>query len=200
MGAVGVVLAVAAVTAAFLTWQAAQTLTRIEKHRWHADLTPEFDAGVEGDRLVLAFTGPVGLDRLDEVTVTIRDEGGVDRLEQVIAGGPTREDVEAQVWAPRRFNTAAKDQALDDTGRRARAHLIREVASWHPLMLVPSEPPGWSASTPQDRPIVAKRWAEDYAGKPLRLLITCRREGHERWHVPLDIAPPSDGWPIPSWP
>jgi hypothetical protein len=197
MAVVGVVVAVAGVAAAFLTWQAAQALTRIEKHRWHADLTPEFDAGVDGDRLVLAFTGPVGLDRLDEVTVTIRDEGGVDRLGRVIAGGPTREDVEAHVWGPRRFNTDAKDQALDDTGRSARPHLIRELGSWHPLVLVPSEPPAWSAPTPQDRPAAIKSWGEEYAGKPLRLLVTCRREGHEPWHVPLEVDPPSDGWPMP---
>ena len=34
----GAVVAVAGVTAAFLTWQATQTLSRIEKRRWHADL------------------------------------------------------------------------------------------------------------------------------------------------------------------
>jgi hypothetical protein len=200
MGAIGVVLAVAGVTAAFLTWRAAHTLTRIETRRLHADLTPEFDASVKGERLVLAFTGPVGLDRLDEVTVTIRDEGGVDRLGQMIAGPVTREDVVAHVWAPRRFDTGAKDQALDETGRQARAHLIREVGSWHPLMLTPSQPPDWSAPTPHDVPAAVKSWDEDYADRPLRLLITCRREGHEPWHVPRDVAPPSDGWPMPSRP
>lgn len=196
----GAVVAVAGVTAAFLTWQATQTLSRIEKRRWHADLTPEFDARVEGERLVLELTGPVGLDRLDEVTVTIRDQGGVDRQGQIIAGTVTGEDVVAHVWGPRRFDTAAKDQALGDTGRMARPHLIREVGSWHPLMLTPSQPAEWSAPTPQDRPAAIKRWGEDYADKPLRLLITCCREGHEPWHISRDVAPPSDGWPTPSWP
>jgi len=148
--------------------------------------------------LVLAFTGPVGLVRLDEVTVTIRDEGGVDRLGQMFAGTVTREDVVAHVWGPRRFDTAAKDQALDETGRTARAHLIREVGSWHRLMLTPSRPPDWSAPTPHDVPTAVKSWGEDVADKPVRVLITCRREGHEPWHVLRDVAPPSDGWPMPS--
>jgi hypothetical protein len=201
VGAVAdVVLAVAAVAAAFLTWRAAHALTQIERQRWHADLTPEFDASVDGERLLLTFTGPAGLHRLDEVTVTICDEGGVDRLGQMPAGSATREDVVAHVWAPRCFDTAAKDQTLSNTGRTARAHLIRELGSWHPLLLMPSRPPEWSAPTPEDLPAAVKRWGEEYADKPLRLLITCRREGDEPWHVARAVDAPSDGWPTRSWP
>jgi hypothetical protein len=196
MGVAAIVLAVAGVAAAFLTWRATHALTTIEKHRWHAALTPEFDAKVEGERLVLEFTGPVGLDRLDEVTVTLRDEGGVDRTGQMIAGTVAGEEVLTHIWGPRRFDTMAEDQALDDTGRRARAHLIREVGSWHGLMLTPSRPPAWSAPMPDDMALAVKCWGEEYADKPLRVRITCRRDGYELWHVNRDVAPPLGGWPI----
>ena len=198
MGAVGVLVAIAGVVATFFTWRATQTLARIEKRRWHEDLTPEFDVRIDDNRLAVAFTGPTGLGQLDEVTVTIQDNGGVDRFSQTHAGGPTRDEVAAHIWGPRRFDTDATDQALDDTGRTARAHLIHELGSWHPLLLSPTQPPGWSAPSSADWPVAVKAWARDYGDKPVRVLITCRHGAHEPWNVLHQIDPPPGGWPMPS--
>jgi hypothetical protein len=79
IGSLSAFAALVAAVAAVGAWKAAVTLAAIERHRWHDDLTPKFEVRCRvtgGDRaeLRVAFVGPPGLDRLDRMTVSIRDD------------------------------------------------------------------------------------------------------------------------------
>jgi hypothetical protein len=64
---------------------AASATAALDSQRRHDELTPEFDISITagengiGDHaeMRVALTGPAGLDRLDEVTIAILDEAGV---------------------------------------------------------------------------------------------------------------------------
>src|SRR6266702_1209892 len=103
LSAVGTLVAAGAAVGA---WKAAQQanqaaaiMAEIERHRWHAELTPQFEVScraTSSDRtkLQVAFVGPPGLDRLDHVTITIRDD--LRGRKPVIAGSATAEEIARQ--------------------------------------------------------------------------------------------------------
>jgi hypothetical protein len=178
-----VVAAVAAVGAGIAAWQsgrAAASLTAIEQHRWHADLTPQFTVNCRtngGDRaqLKVALLGPPGLDRLDQVTVTIRDD--VRGRESVTAGGPTAEQIARQVWRPYRF--VPRVDGADETGRSVEPFSLL-LGDWRPLTLERTPPPPWSSDSGS--------WQERHADQPVRLTLSCYRRDHEPWTVPVEIV------------
>jgi hypothetical protein len=47
-----------------------------------------------------------------------------------------------------------------------------------------SVPPSWTD---------AGAWRRDYTGKPVRIAITCRREGYEPWVIPLEVEVTAPG-------
>ena len=57
------------------SWAAAWKLTTIERHRWHADMEPRLNAYIASAcNLHIELLGPSGLNKLDEVTVTVRSD------------------------------------------------------------------------------------------------------------------------------
>ncbi len=165
-------------------YQTAETLAVIERHRWHADLTPEITAKFV-DRLGqctlrIALAGPVGLDRLDSVTVTMQNEGGVDHAGHSLPGGPSAEEVEAVVWSPYRF-TPSSDGT--DTRGRAPAPFPLERGQWRPFSIDVPPTPHWMQHD---------WWETYYADKPIRLTFECRRADHEPWIIPFEI--PARTW------
>ncbi|MFJ4829437.1 hypothetical protein ACIP79_05850 [Streptomyces sp. NPDC088747] len=70
----------------------ADAVARIERERWHADLTPQFRVTLEprydGDRagLILHLAGPLPLGRLDEIRVEVAQSNDVDYTAPVAAG------------------------------------------------------------------------------------------------------------------
>src|SRR6185437_11233766 len=101
----------------------ARALADIEQDRRHSEPTPRFRVRVEpwtaGNnedlRLRIMLTGPTGLDRIDGLTVTIRDDHFRRGDGTLTAGGPTREEVKAQVWGPYRFRPGTgPDESLAD--------------------------------------------------------------------------------------
>jgi hypothetical protein len=189
--AVGLVTAVAAVgawMAARYSSQATAAMTAIERRRWHADLTPQFEVRcwvTSGERakLRVALVGPAALDRLDRVTVRIRDD--IPGRAPVTASGPTAEEIARQVWGPYRFVPGV--DGADQTGRRV-APFGLLLGDWRPLALERTPSPTWSTDP--------AGWRRQYDDHPARLTLTCVREGDERWTVPLEVqvdkgTPPS---------
>jgi hypothetical protein len=157
--------AVGAWMAAVQASRAATTLTMIERNRWHADLTPRFEAScgaTGGDRaqLHLRFVGPSGLDGLDRVQVSIR--GDIRGRAPVIAGGPTAEEIDRQVWGPYRFVPGV--DGADATGRSV-APVELLLGEGRPFALERTPPPPWSKD--------CGGWQQQYADQPVQLTLTC---------------------------
>jgi hypothetical protein len=192
-GAVSALVAAAAAVGSLLAARqanrAALTLATIERDRWHADLAPKFEVSCRatgGDRaaLRLVFVGPAGLDRLDQVTVSIRDD--IRGRAPVIAGGPTTEQIARQVWGPYRFVPGV--DGAEETGR-ALAPVELLLGDWRPFALERTLPPPWSSDT--------DGWRREYADQPLRLTLTCLRDGQPPWTVPVE-APVEQGAHTPD--
>ncbi len=187
--------AVLSAVAACGAWAAASAANRtstslaaIERDRWHADLTPEFDIAcraVSSTRaeLRVELVGPVGLDRLEEVRVSIRDD--IQGRARVVAGGPSAEEIAAQVWGPYRFVPGV--DGADPTGRTVKPVEL-SLGDWPPFSLERTPPPPWSGGD-------SGWWHQEYAGKPVRLTLRCYHADHQPWIVPreVDIEEPSAG-------
>jgi len=161
---------------------ASERLTAIEVLRRHEDLTPELDirctyfAG--GDvTLELELIGPTGLDRLDEVRVRIRNDRP-DRTTPRPGNGLTAEQLADAIWGPYRLKPEVRD-----TDRLGREHgpFILPRQEPYKLSLEPSTVPSWFT--------VPEMWRRDFEGAPIRLEITCRREGYEPWVLLREITP-----------
>jgi hypothetical protein len=104
---------------------AASTMARIERERRHTELTPHFtlagepwNQGSLDVRLWLELTGPVGLDRIDAMTVVIRDEWRQDMVHRIPHG---RLDNEAgDLRAPLKFVAGPDGSTVDASGRAVR--------------------------------------------------------------------------------
>ncbi|MFI7246363.1 hypothetical protein [Streptomyces qinglanensis] len=183
--AVAVVAAVAAIgswRAAHNANRAAQTLSRIEQQRQHADLTPHFRCTVVANEarstatLRVHLEGPPGLlsHGAIEITASLRNDSPHRGDGPRLAGTPTPEEVRAHIWGPWKFSADGRD----DTGRTVAPQQLA-VGEWTRYGLTPSAPPPWSATT-------TDYWRRDYANEPVRLSITARSKGSE-WTVPLEI-------------
>jgi hypothetical protein len=193
--------AAAAAIAAFKSWNAATraatttaALATLMVDLRHADLTPEFEVTCKArsrdhDSADLHVALKLGrLPHLDEVTVTVLDETGHDHWTRGLPAGVTQEQAEAFVWGPWEFAVAAggQGQAAGNgaTNRMtsARAYSVMNGKNWDVLTLSHTNPGPWMNGTSPDD------WRRRYAGKPVSLLITCRRDGYEPWTVPYDVV------------
>jgi len=179
--------------AAFGAWRAAHrsattadTVARIEQDRWHADLLPQFDISIEraeGDRATLSIrlAGPLPLCHLDEIRVEIVQSDDMSRI-AALPGGPTQEDLDNQVWGPLRFTHGA--DGADENGKTVTPFSL-EVGTGRPFSIERTRPPLWQQG--DDR---AARWRDQWLNKPMRVVLTCRREGFKEWVVPRDVEVP----------
>lgn len=181
------------VVAAFGAWRAAHrsaatadTVARIEQDRWHADLLPQFDIRIErieGDRGTLSvhLAGPVPLCGLDEIRIEIVPSDDMSRL-ATLPDGPTQEQLDAQVWGPIRFTHGADGADVDG---RTVAPFQLDVGKGRPFSIERTRPPRWQQGN--DR---ADRWRDQWLNKPMRLVITCHKEGYKTWIVPYRVDVP----------
>ncbi len=186
---VGTLATLAGVAIAVASWRATQSqsrataaLTKIEQHRRWSELTPQFTVACEptsGEqvRLLVGLMGPVGLERLDEVTVTIRNDRP-DRT-PVTAGPPTQDDLDRQIWGPYQFVRGVDGAAEDGRSVPAKPLLLGERLEFR---LAPTPQPFW-VDDPAD-------WRRRYAGQPVRLSLRCRREGWDPWTIPVEVDTP----------
>src|ERR1041384_6821480 len=174
------VAAAGAWRAAHRSADTADTVARIEEDRWHADLLPQFDISIEevagdqnGERATLSvrLTGPLPLRRLDEIRIAVVSSDDMVRL-ATPPGTPSQEDLDGQVWGPLRFTHGA-DGA--DTNGQTVAPFRLEVGQGRPFSLERTRPPHWQTGNDRDA-----RWRDQWLNTPMRIILTCRRDGFKR--------------------
>jgi len=133
---------------------AASATAALDSQRRHDELAPEFDiritAGESGvgdhaERRV-ALTGPAGLDRLDEVTIAILDEAGVNHWAHGLPDKVSPEEARRFVWRPWEFNTGASAQVTDNRTTRRRSYSRPDGKNWDRLGLTRTRPGHWMGS------------------------------------------------------
>lgn len=90
---------------------ASAAIAAIEQDRRQGELTPRFrvtaesaNPGIDDLKLRVMLAGPPGLDRVDTLTVRIRNDHHQRGQGPHIAGGPDPAEVEAFVWSPYKFS------------------------------------------------------------------------------------------------
>ena len=164
----------------------ADAVARIERDRWHAELTPQFDITIErgeGERATLnvRLAGPVPLRHLDQIAIRIVSSDDMDRTPRTPAP-PTLEDIEAQVWGPYQFTHGA--DGADENGQTVDPFRLH-VGRGRPFSLERTRPPRWQQGDDRDT-----RWRDQWLNLPMRLVLTCSRDGFKDWVVPCDVDVP----------
>jgi hypothetical protein len=100
----------------------------------------------------VALTGPPGLSHLDGLTVRIRDNYFRSGEGQLLAAGPTREQIRAQIWGPWMFTpgTGPDEARADSTGRVTEYRERLVVGEELSFQLDPTMRPAWRTSTTQE--------------------------------------------------
>ena len=190
---VGGTTAVFSAIAAVGSWRAAHranstadAVGRIERDRWHAEQLPQFRVTIkrqEGDRATLRvhLAGPLPLCHLDEIRVEVVQSDDMDYSPR-LAGSATQEQVDAQVWGPLRFVPGS--DGADRNGQTV-APFALAVGKGRPFALERTRSPLWWDGNDRE-----ERWRDKWLNKPLRLVLTCRREGYEPWTVPYELDVP----------
>ncbi len=169
-------------SAAEIAAKATQDAVKLEVQRRHSELTPrfrlkwEFQSGTDVLRLTVLLTGPVPLERLDGLTLTVRDDNPWRREPTPIsqANGITPEQLAQQVWGPYRLRPGIttgtqtpRSGPADPSGREIRTSGM-PVGESLPFVLEPTLPPPWSGQSPE-------QW-RDQQGARLRLQLRCDRD------------------------
>ena len=194
--------AVASVATAVASWAAtsrasdtadqarrtAEAVASIERDRWHAELTPQVDvsitsptAGSNRYLLRIKLIGPDPLIGLDSVAVVVRDDG-LDHS-AFLAGGPTQEEVNQQIWAPLHFFPGIN--GVGEPGR-ATPQFSLEHGDLRSFDMKRTPRPRWSTSVGPD-PFSGPDWPAPNQEKPIRLRIECRSGQHRPWYLHRDV-------------
>ncbi|MGW4702979.1 hypothetical protein [Streptomyces sp. NPDC004285] len=173
-----------AATAAADSAETAREVAKIERDRWHRELTPELTFSlirVSPDRLRLTTTldGPVGLDHLDTITLTVRDEAGRDHSARPHHDDAMRAELPSVIWGAARFSPG-----VDGVAAPGRKSVIRslERGDFVYRQMDNTEPPSWFQD-PAD-------WVDGYWDANLRLHAVCEVEGYKPWIVVAEVENP----------
>jgi len=166
--------------------EAAGALAAIERDRRYEELTPEFriTCTVKGGTglayLRIILTGG-RLEALDAVTVTILDEAGQDHWGRGLPDGVTQEEAQAFVWGPWEFSKGMSEQVVSNRESRPQPYSRVSGKNWDVLPMAPTGPGRWVNQAGRDE---WRKWRKD---QPVRLLLTCRRNGYEPWFIQRDV-------------
>lgn len=182
---VSAVAAIAAWCAAAASNQTAREMARIESDRRHRELTPDIKATISATtggmfRVNIRLDGPLDLRALDRVTVAVRNDT-IDHT-PLSAGNVTIDEANEHIWGPLRF-TPGVDGARGN-GRRVGPVPLR-VGDDRPFQMELSTAPSWSG----DDGHLWWRNAYQRGGVPVRLAVTCERDGEAAWEIPLELHP-----------
>lgn len=183
-----VAILVATTSVAYTRKQASEQakVAAIEQDRRHDELAPQFGItcmvkkGTD-DWADLRVTLTGGLERLDEVVISILDETDMDHWSHGLPDGVTQEQAEAFVWGPWEFNTGASAQVVSNRESQPRPYSRISGKNWDLLSLRATRPGHWMTGTSQNQ------WRSQYVFHPIRLIIVSRREGYEPWVVQRDV-------------
>ncbi|WP_327335825.1 hypothetical protein OG384_04125 [Streptomyces sp. NBC_01324] len=162
----------------------ANAVARIEKERWQAELTPQFEFDLtetgNGHALLdVRLEGPDALGHLDSISIVVgNDDGGHEVLNPGV--DVTQDEVDALVWGPYRFNPNA--DGADEYGRGPDPFDL-SVGTGTRRSMQRTHPGHWMAGKTQGT------WQGEYVGKPIRLVLTCHR-GDKKWVVTRHIENP----------
>ncbi len=171
---------------------AAAITAGLDADRRQAELTPRFritcqpsNPGSDALRLAIYLLGPPELERLDALTVSIRDDHPW-RAQGTPTGGRTPEEIANQIWGRWRFVPGTGPGAdpvrhipgADPTGRTTPTGGL-PVGEELPFFLEPNHPPQWS-----QQPLGA--WQQQM-GPWLRLMLECHKEGRPPWVLPAEL-------------
>jgi hypothetical protein len=168
---------------------AVETLASIERGRRHDELTPRLrlicervNYGSETLRLRVALRGPYNLDRLDKLTVTIRNDHHRRGDGPQFGGAPTPDQVKQQIWGPYRFATGSgPDNFLpDDLGRVLVYDDVLPLGEELPFILEPTRPPRWAEGMTQ------VDWLHQ-RGRIIRLELLAEHSEYGTWRLPVEI-------------
>jgi hypothetical protein len=165
---------------------AAEGTQALEAGRWHVERTPQFRVTISGANpgeehlnLSVFLVGPPDLEGLDSMTVRIRDDYPGRAEGNLLAGGPSPDQVAAQIWGPYRFLPGSgPDNQLSDATGRVTATRGMPVGESLPFVLTPTSPPSWSPSRDW--------WRRKLRGTVIRLQLECGR-GVESWSLPCEV-------------
>lgn len=178
---------------------AEETTAALESDRRHAELTPRLRVRCAPStpdaadfKLTVELIGPAALGGLDELVVTVRDDHPWRGQGTPLAGGPTPEQVAAQIWGPLKFRRGTGPGAdpvrgvpgADDTGRSTPTGGL-PVGETLPFFLDPTTPPSWSAGQ------TIENWRIE-RGHVLRLSFLCRKQGMDPWRLVGEIDTQTD--------
>uniref|UniRef100_UPI003F4960A0 hypothetical protein n=1 Tax=Streptomyces sp. CA-141956 TaxID=3240051 RepID=UPI003F4960A0 len=167
---------------AVLAHQTAEAVARMERDRWHRELTPRIVCRLTNERssmleLAVQYRGPATLGKLKAVALTIRDD--FDRsVAPLLAGGLTAEEIKATIWGPYRFTIHTPE---DNTGRTAEPFSM-EPGDEMRFAVTPTYPHrkyGGDGNSTQ--------WRTEFLPKDFRLWVACEAEGHKPWKLMADI-------------
>lgn len=171
--------------------QAATKLAEIESQRRHSELCPRLritcqplNSGSDILRMQVALVGPPGLDRIDMLTVTIRNDNFLRGEDPVLEhmGGPTQEDVKRHIWGPYRFTPRVgptNDAPADSTGRTVLYRSGLPFGEDLSFQLEHTFPGSWMRMGQDD-------WLRQQ-GTVIRLALTAEHTEHGKWYLPCEI-------------
>ncbi|MEU5527683.1 hypothetical protein ABZ744_12155 [Micromonospora chersina] len=166
-------------------------MTAIESDRRKSELCPRlrvacepFNPGSDADilRLRVALIGPPGLDRLDRLTVAIRnDHHRRGKSHQQRMDGPSQEEIKQHIWGPYRFSphTGPDDAHPDDAGRQVVYGNSLPLGEELPYQMEHTLPGYWMGMTQQS-------WLRE-RGTVIRLAFTAEHQDHGTWYLPCEI-------------
>lgn len=176
-----------AALAAIASWRAAvksnataSLLAKIEMERRHAELTPQYQLEAtqfsNGQVLMkVKLDGPVALDRVDRIVISVRDEPG-DRTSDPLL--TTEPGTLGPVWAPYRFTPRLAGATSD--GRNVEfsgALLLGASASFQLERTRPPVRDGLSEAS----------WVNEFSGLPVRLSVRSEHDSHIVWTAPYEV-------------
>ena len=172
---------------------AAETAITIEKERRHAEMRPHFlvtceapSPGTDQRRLLIKLMGPGDLEKIDDLTVTIRDDSYF-RLKPT----PSPGSVGDHVWGPMRFVPGTGPGATTRTGAvgadsagRTTESVGMPVGEEHIYQLESTRPPNDGTRT-------REQWQAEVSST-LRIQIKSQRKDWDDW-ITVGEVEVSDG-------
>jgi hypothetical protein len=156
--------------------QTTNSLVELERHRRHEELTPIFKItstklNMEVIHLSVQLVGPPGLDRLDRLTLSIRNDSRFNLPPNTYVQD---ELMRNQIWGPYRFSLGIDNATSDGRGNSCESLFLGD--SWL-FQLERTQTPPWTDSA---------WWGSQFSKLPIKLTLVGERNGDDPWIVPFE--------------